>query len=170
MAYTRQPNVVLAGTALKQNPPASTVTPPGIVPVTLDADIATTTSLGVVQVGSGLSITPAGVLSANCHGHHDDDDDERSIGGDSELLNVNLTEVNYTATLSDYYIGVTDEDVIITFPLGVTGKVYIVKNQARGNITVRGSGGQKLDSATNKTLGTEASLIAVFDGSRWNLV
>jgi hypothetical protein len=64
MAYNRQPQTVLAGMALKQNPPPGIIQPAGIVPVTLDADIATTTSLGVVQVGSGLSITPSGVLSA----------------------------------------------------------------------------------------------------------
>ena len=155
MAYNRQPNVVLAGTALKQNPSASTVTPPGILPVTLDAEIATTTSLGVIQVGAGLSITPEGILS--------------STGGGSQLLNVSLVAVNYTATLNNYYIGATKKGITITFPAGVTGKVYVVKNQSEGNITVKGTG-QNLDSSGDKTLGAEASLIAVFDGTRWNLV
>ena len=154
MAYTRQPNVVIAGNALKQNPLASTVTPPGIVPVTLDADIATTTSLGVVQVGSGLAITPAGVLSAT---------------GGSDRINVTLTSVNYTATLDNYYIGATKKGITITFPAGVVGKVYVVKNQAEGSITVKGTG-QNLDQSGDKNLGSEASLIAVFDGTRWNLV
>lgn len=154
MAYNRQPNVVLAGTALKQNPPASTVTPPGVVPVTLDAAIATTTSLGVVQVGAGLDITPTGVLSAT---------------GGSSLINVKLTSMNYTATASDYYIGATKKDITITFPAGVVGKVYVVKNQCEGNIKVKGTG-QNLDNSGDKTLGTESSLVAVFDGTRWNLV
>jgi hypothetical protein len=155
MAYNRQPNVVFAGTALKQNPPASTVTPPGIVPVTLDADIATTTSLGVIQVGAGLAITPAGVLSAT--------------GGGSSLINVKLTSVNYTAIASDYYIGATNKNITITLPLGIVGKVYIVKNQSEGSIKVKGTG-QNLDSSGDKTLGSEGSLIAVFDGTRWNLI
>jgi hypothetical protein len=86
------------------------------------------------------------------------------------FISTYLTEVNYTATETDVYIGATDEDVIITFPSGIPGKVYIVKNHSRGNIVVRGSAGQKLDSAGNKTLGSNASLIAVFDGSRWNLI
>lgn len=64
MAYNRQPQTVLAGTALNQNPPPSLLAPAGIVPVTLDCATATTSSLGVVTVGSGLAITPAGVLSA----------------------------------------------------------------------------------------------------------
>jgi hypothetical protein len=155
MAYTRQPNVVLAGTGLKQNPPASTTTPPGIVPVTLDADVATTTSLGVIQVGDGLSITPAGILSAT--------------GGGSSNINVKLTSVNYTATSSDYYIGATNKNITITFPLGTVGKVYVIKNQSEGVVTVKGTG-QNLDQSGDKNLGAEASLIAVFDGSRWNLV
>lgn len=156
MAYTRQPNVVIAGTALKQNPPASTLTPPGIVPVILDADIATTTSLGVVQVGYGLSITPAGILSAN---HHADD----------RLINVKLVGEDYEATLEDYYIGATRRGITITFPKGELGKVYVVKNQGDGSVTVRGTE-QNLDESRDKTLGSESSLIAVFDGTRWNLV
>ena len=155
MAYNRQPNVVLAGTALKQNPPASTVTPPGIVPVTLEANIATTTSLGVVQVGTGLSITPAGVLS--------------TTGSGSSLINVSLVAVNYTATLNDYYIGATKKNITITFPAGVVGKVYIVKNQSDGSIKVKGTG-QNLDESGDKSLGSESSLIVVFDGSRWNII
>ena len=153
MAYNRQPNVVLAGTGLKQNPPASTITPPGIVPVTLDADIATTTSLGVVQVGAGLAVTPAGVLSAT--------------GG--SLVNVKLVSANYPATLNDYYIGATKKNITITFPLGVVGKVYVVKNQSDGSITVKGTG-EDLDQSGSKNVGSEGSIIAVFDGTRWNIV
>ena len=156
MAYSRQPQVVRAnGGALKQTPPANELSPAGIVTVELEALTATTTSRGVVQVGSGLSITPEGVLSAT--------------GGGSSLLNVSLVAVDYTATLNNYYIGATKKGITITFPKGVTGKVYIVKNQAEGNITVKGTG-QNLDQSGDKTLGSESSLIAVFDGTRWNLV
>jgi hypothetical protein len=157
MSYTRQPNVVFAGVGLKQNPSASTTAPSGIVPVTLNADIASTTSLGVVQVGSGLSITSAGVLSAT--------------GGSSDIINVTLTDANYTASDTDYYIGATTKNTTITFPAGILGKVYIVKNQTSpsGNITVTGTG-QTLDSSVSKTLGSDSSLIAVFDGTRWNLI
>jgi hypothetical protein len=156
MAYNRLPQTVLAGIALKQNPPPTITQPAGIVPVTLDADIATTTSLGVVQVGSGLNITPLGVLSAT--------------GGGSNLLNVKLTSTDYTATASDYYIGATKKDIDIILPLGVTGKVYVIKNQVSGNIKVKASGGQKIDTASDKTLGTEDNVVVVFDGTRWNVI
>jgi hypothetical protein len=154
MAYSRPP--VQPGRGLKRNPPVPVESTAGVFDFSLDADIATITTLGVVQVGSGLSITPSGVLSAT--------------GGGSSFINVTLTATNYTATASDYYIGATKKDIEITLPLGVTGKVYIVKNQISGNIKVKASGSQKIDTASDKTLGSEASIIVVFDGSRWNSI
>lgn len=154
MTYLRLPNSKLPGRALSQTPAANGDA--GILPLTLDADIATTTGLGVVQVGSGLSITPSGVLSA--------------IGGSSSFINVTLTNVDYTATANDYYIGATKKEIDITLPLGITGKVYVIKNQATGNIKVKCSGGQTLDTSSSKTLGSESSIIVVFDGSRWNVI
>lgn len=62
MAYTRPPNTVLAGQAISQTPPALPST--GLTPVTLDANIATASSLGVVKVGSGLNVSLDGTLSA----------------------------------------------------------------------------------------------------------
>jgi hypothetical protein len=156
MAYNRQPQTVLAGKALKQNPAPNIVQPAGIVPVTLECEEATTTSLGVVQVGSGLSITPSGILSVN--------------GGSGSFINVTLTSTNYTAADDDYYIGATKKDIDITLPLGITGRVYIIKNQVNGSIKVKASGGQKIDTSSDKTLGSEASIIVVFDGTRWNVI
>lgn len=154
MTYLRLPNSKLPGRALSQTPTANGDA--GILPLTLDADIATTTGLGVVQVGSGLSITPSGVLS--------------TTSSSSSFINVTLTNVDYTATASDYYIGATKKEIDITLPLGITGKVYVIKNQATGNIKVKCSGGQTLDTSSSKTLGSESSIIVVFDGSRWNVI
>lgn len=154
MSYSRPP--VQAGRALKRTPPFPTETTAGVLDFALDADIATTNSLGVVQIGSGLSITPAGLLSAT--------------GSGSSLINVKLTSVDYTATANDEYIGVTKEGVLITLPLGVVGKLYIVKNQQSGNITVTGTSGQKLDNSISKTLGNQGMLLAVFVGTHWSLI
>jgi len=154
MAYSRPP--VQPGRALKRTPSVPTESSAGVFDFALDADIATTTSLGVVQVGSGLNITPLGVLSAT--------------GGGSSLINIKLTSTDYTATASDYYIGATKKDIDIILPLGVTGKVYVIKNQISGNIKVKASGGQKIDTASDKTLGTEDSVVVVFDGTRWNVI
>jgi hypothetical protein len=155
MAYSRQPQVVIAnGGALKQTPVPSDIQPPGIVPVEIEANISTTTALGVVQVGSGLSITPAGILSAT--------------GSGSSLIAVKLTAVSYTALITDYYIGATKKDIVITLPFGVAGKVYVIKNQVSGDIKVQGV--ENIDTSSSKTLGTNDSLTVVFDGSRWNVI
>lgn len=159
MAYNRQPQTVLAGIALKQNPLPGIIQPAGIIPVTLDVDVATTTSLGVVQVGSGLSITPAGVLSAK----GDDDDCCKKV-------KVKLTNKNYTITDDDYYVGATTNNITLTLPAGELGRVYYVKNQAPGNVKVQCTGGETIDGSSFKTLGTDAGFILVFDGSRWNVL
>lgn len=156
MAYNRQPQTVLAGKALKQNPPPSIIQPAGIIPVTLDADVATTASLGVVQVGSGLSITPSGVLS--------------TTNSNSNFINVTLTGVSYTATATDSYIGATANNITITLPAGILGRVYYVKNQSAGNIKVQGTGGQTIDGNAFQTLGSNSGFMVVFDGSRWNIL
>ena len=158
MAYSRQPQVVIAnGGALKQTPLVSSQSPPGIVPVEIEALISTTTNLGVVQVGSGLSITPSGVLSA-------------TTGGGNNFVTVTLTSVNYTVTAADSYIGATDNNIVITLPTGILGRVYYVKNQSGGNIKVQGSGGETIDGAVFQTLGSNSGFMVVFDGSRWNIL
>lgn len=151
MAYTRLPATTRAGFGMTQSP---VTTNNSLSPVVLDSDIATASSVGVIQVGSGLSITPTGILS---------------VTGGSSLISVKLTSVNYTALATDYYIGATKKDITITLPLGIVGKVYIVKNQISGNIKVKGTG-QDLDSSGDKTLGSESSIIVVFDGTRWNII
>ena len=62
MAYTRPPAVTRAGQGLKQTPLPPTQ---AIAPVVLDAEIATTTTLGVVKIGANISVTPDGTISAN---------------------------------------------------------------------------------------------------------
>jgi len=161
MAYSRPP--VQPGRGLKRIPVLPIESSSGVFDYALDADIATTTSLGIVQVGSGLSITPLGILSAT--------------GADSGcFVNVKLTTTNYTATTDDCYIGATnsggddDNKIIITLPLGDIGRLYYIKNQGTGNIKVQGTGGQTIDGSSSKTLGTNGSFIIVFAGNRWNIL
>lgn len=158
MSYSRPPNVVKAGIGLAQNPPPSILAPAGIVPVTLDAMIATTSSLGVVQVGSGLAITAGGILSAT--------------GGVSGPFvgTVKQTAVSYTATATDYYIGATAHPLTIKLPLGVLGQVYVVKNESTGSITLTGTGGQTIDSSVSKTMGAQDFITVLFNGTRWNII
>ena len=152
MSYTRPPASTLAGVALKQTPAPSTQ---ALVPVVLDAEIATAGQLGVVQVGSGLSITPQGVLSATTS---------------SSLFAVKIITANYIAIANDYYIGAIKKDITITLPTGVTGKVYVVKNEENGEITVTGTAGQKIDGSISEKLSTNKSLMVIFNGTEWQSI
>jgi hypothetical protein len=155
MTYLRLPNSRLPGRALSQTPVANGDA--GILPLTLDADIATTTGLGVVQVGSGLSITPSGILSAT-----------NSSG--NNFVTVKLTDFSYSITATDSYVGATSNNIVITLPAGLLGRVYYVKNQSGGNIKVQGSGGETIDGSAFQTLGSNSGFMVVFDGSRWNIL
>lgn len=157
MAYSRPP--VQPGRALKRTPPVPIESTAGVLDFALDVDIATTTSLGVIQVGSGLAITPAGVLSAT--------------GGEDDCckkVKVKLTSTNYTITDDDYYVGATNNNITLTLPKGILGRVYYVKNQVSGNIKVQGTGGETIDGSSFQTLGSNAGFIVVFDGTRWNIL
>lgn len=78
---------------------------------------------------------------------------------------------NYTATATDEYIGVTTNPTLITLPVGITGKVYTIKNEStNGSTTVKGTGLEKLDGSTTKSLNSFASLTVVFRNGIWNII
>jgi len=128
MSYLRAPTAVRAGRALKQSVPSDPKTPAGNVSFELDADIATTTDLGVVKIGSGLTVAADGTLSANG-------------GGGNHNCVTTYVNADYTVQSDDYYIGVIkpsmDKTVDIKLPLaGVICRILIIKDQ-------RGPGGFK---------------------------
>jgi hypothetical protein len=290
MAYTRTPNTVIAGQGLKQNPAPAPLAPAGAIPVVLDADVATTATLGSVIIGANILITPEGVISVadpgtgpqgpsgvegpqgvtgpqgpsgdtgpqgpqgvtgpqgpqgvtgpqGPQGPSGDTGPQGSQGvagaqgpqgitgpqgpqgitgpqgpqgvagaqgpqgitgpqgpqgvagaqgpqgitgpqgsrgpqgpkGDDcdDKYNVKITAVNYTATATDYFVCITDNDADITLPVGVAGKVYVIKNRSFGSIKVNTSGGQNIDGASSKTLGTNVSLMVIFDGTHWDII
>ena len=89
MSYSRPP--VQPGRGLKRSPSLPIESTAGVFDYALDADIATTTNLGVVQVGSGLVITPEGVLSTTSE-------------DDNTFISIKLTSSNYNVTNKDSYI------------------------------------------------------------------
>lgn len=64
MAYAKVERNV-AGVGLSQNPVPNSVE---ITPILLDVNVATTEALGVVKIGSGISVSPAGVISTTGEG------------------------------------------------------------------------------------------------------
>lgn len=155
MAYSRPP--VQPGRALKRSPAIPIGTTAGVFDFKLDADIATTECLGVVQIGTGLSITPEGVLSA-------------TTGTAGYIVAVKLVSANYTFTSLDYVIISTKKDIELTLPVGILGRIYVIKNQSDGSIKVKGSLAQTIDSSSFKSLGSENYMMVVFDGTRWNVI
>ena len=153
MSYSRLPATTRAGVGMTQTPTNTNINN-SLSPVTLNSDISTTGSLGVVQVGSGLSITPQGVLSAT----------------NSSLFAVKIVTANYTASANDYYIGAIKKDITITLPSGILGKVYVVKNEENGEITVSGTAGQKIDGNISEKLSTNKSLMIIFNGTEWQSI
>lgn len=64
MSYAGLTSDVISGTAIKQNPSSNPISVPGSISTILDVDIASTGNLGVVQIGSGINVSPAGIISA----------------------------------------------------------------------------------------------------------
>ncbi|CAB4241785.1 hypothetical protein UFOVP71_323 [uncultured Caudovirales phage] len=79
------------------------------------------------------------------------------------------TATAYTASATDGYIGVTANPTTVTLPLGVTGKVYIIKNESSGTTTVTGTGSDKIDGSNNKTLSANASMTVIFRAG-WRVI
>lgn len=165
MTYIRPPNAVLAGTALRQNPPPAPTDPAGVLPVTLDSEIATTRSLGVVQVGAGLSITPEGVLSANGGGG----------GMDCATTYINR---DYTVQTGDYYIGVVgdgEDPIAIILPIATTEcRIIVIKDQRKGKadkIKVIAQSNNKIDGDSDIELQQPYESVTLLgQGSAWWII
>lgn len=90
----------------------------------------------------------------------------------ADLINVYGTTTNYTATLSDEYIGVSSvTNVTITLPAAVDGRVYIIKDeygQGSGKITIQPQPGEKIDNKTNYIISTPyQSVQVVYRSNNW---
>ncbi len=163
MAYNRPPQVTLAGRGLKQSPEPAVTQPPGIVPVVIEADVATTTSLGVVQIGEGIDVTPDGVISVN---------------GSSSGCNTILVGEDYECESDDCYIGVNSiGPVTISLPLGISNGHQIVIKAEMGSpmgnrkVTIRTLDGSKIDDSSTVTLSTPySSLHFIYRGKNWHII
>ena len=120
----------------------------------------TITNTGVTSIvaGNNISISSAtGAVTINA--------------SQSPLISTVGANANYTALVTDEYIGVTANPTTITLPIGIVGKTYIVKNEANtGTTTVTGTSSEKLDGSNNKTLTSNASLTVVFRSGAWRII
>lgn len=93
-----------------------------------------------------------------------------SFGAD--LINVIGVTSNYTATLTDEYIGVSSaSNLTITLPAGVEGRVYTVKDEygnGSGKITIQPAVGEKINKSINYIISVPyQSVSVVFRAGNW---
>jgi len=134
--------------------------------VTTDGPAAAFTidNTGVLSLtaGSGISISGAtGNITISSFG--------------ADLVNVIGVTSNYTATLTDEYIGVSSANAVtITLPAGVNGRVYTIKDefgQGSGKITIQPPTGILIDKKINYIISVpNQSVSVVFRAGGWWLI
>ena len=81
----------------------------------------------------------------------------------------------YTATANDEYIGVFSASAVtITLPVGITGRVYTIKDeygQGSGKITIQPSGSEQIDNKVNYIISVPNQAVSiVFRGGQWRII
>ena len=88
---------------------------------------------------------------------------------------------NYSAQVTDYYIGVNGTNVTVTLPLGSTtyaGKTYVIKDESglvtpnsSYRFTVATSGSNTIDGSSSVTVTTSyTALTFLWTGSFWSII
>lgn len=124
----------------------------------------TITNTGVTQLnaGSGISISAnTGNITISSYG--------------ADLINVVGVTANYTASLSDEYIGVSSAAAVtITLPAGINGRVYTIKDeygQGSGKITIQPQSGELIDGKTNYIISVPyQSVSSVYRSGSWWII
>jgi hypothetical protein len=121
-------------------------------------------NIGVLSLtaGSGISISNAtGNITI-------------SASGADLIATIGVTGA-YTATANDEYIGVFSASAVtITLPIGITGRVYTIKDeygQGSGKITIQPSGSEKVDNSNTYVISVPyQSVSVVFRGGQWRII
>lgn len=93
----------------------------------------------------------------------------------ADLINTIGVTGNYTASITDEYIGVySAAAVTISLPAGITGRVYTIKDeygQGSGKITIKPFGTEKIDNSFNYIISVpNQSVSIVFRGGQWRII
>ena len=127
-----------------------------------NSPVATTTRYGVVEIGTGITVTN-GVISVPPNGQ------------------VNTTVVEdadspYAVVATDYYIGVNGAGagVTINLPVGVDGRELVIKSEAgqTSDVTITPNGAETVENAATYSIlaATDGSVTLVFRDTNWNAV
>lgn len=93
----------------------------------------------------------------------------------ADLISTIGVTGSYTATANDEYIGVySASNVTISLPTGITGRVYIIKDeygQGAGKITIQPSGSEKIDNKSTYVISVPNQAVSiVFRGTQWRII
>lgn len=124
----------------------------------------TVTNTGVLSLiaGSGISISAStGNITISSFG--------------ADLINVTGVTSNYTASVTDEYIGVFSVSAVtITLPTGFDGRVYTIKDeygQGSGKITIKPQTGELIDGKVNYVISVpNQSVNVVSRASNWWII
>ena len=97
-----------------------------------------------------------------------------SASGADLIATIGVTG-SYTATANDEYIGVFSASAVtITLPVGITGRVYTIKDeygQGSGKITIQPSGSEQIDNKVNYIISVPNQAVSiVFRGTQWRII
>lgn len=134
------------------------------ISVSANTGNVTVTNIGVTNLvaGSGISLSGnTGNITISSFG--------------ADLINVIGVTANYTATLTDEYIGVFSASAItITLPTGIAGRVYTIKDeygQGSGKITIQPASGETIDGKVNYTISVPNQSVSVVSrASKWWII
>jgi hypothetical protein len=91
--------------------------------------------------------------------------------GSPQLNNFTVTANDYNATNSDYIIEVTGLQKTVTLPtaVGITSKIFVVKNTSTGNIFINTTGVEKIDNQSIVDLKPYESISIYSNGTNYNI-
>ena len=166
MAYSRNPNSILAGNALKQNPDSITTNPSGAVPVSLSVEISSKSQLGAVIVGDNIDVTAEGVISVNI---------PEAPCSKCKVISV---DSDYSATSDDFYIGVTSNNPVdILLPKDPKDCVHLVIKADMGpplgnrKVTISAQGTNTIDDSSSVVLTVPyESITLISQGGNWHKI
>jgi hypothetical protein len=134
----------------------------------------------LVSIGNtvGFGVSNTGVLSVSAGAGISVSSSTGSItisASGADLISTIGVTGSYTATASDEYIGVNSEsNVTITLPTGITGRVYIIKDEFGkdgGRITIQPAGSEKIDNKSTYVISVpNQSVSIVFRGTQWRII